>query len=375
MNKVSFGEIMPKKKSIEYKYIIGAAVLAVILIVAVVTAFVRIPDEEIAETVVKEEWDTPVRINEVMTDNSLFAPAANGKCYDWIELHNSSEEAVDLSGHYISDNPDKLDKFLIESLVMEPGEYVVIYMSRLSGVDENGMLHTNFALSSLGESIYVSNSEGTIISTLTVPEGGSNISYGIYNNKLVWLSTPTPGAENGGSYAENEAKLEYDIAEIRINEYMTDNRSVIYDCEGDYNDWVELYNPTEEAVDLSGYTMTDNIENIDKWEFPEGTVIKAGGYLLIYCSDKDKSDDSGYLHTNFRLGSEDKAIMIYTPQAQLCAMEELIFVPENNSYGYVDVSDEKAYYSLPTPGTANTTPAVTYTEEHLKKMQGIYEEE
>ncbi len=376
MGKVSLEEMKSQEKKVDIKYIIGAAVLFVLLVILLVSTCTVGPDSgnggEAVEAV-KESWDTEIRINEVMTDNSLFAQGANGKYYDWIELYNSGENAVDLSGCYLSDNPDKLDKFLIEELVMEPGQYVLIYMSRLSGVDENGFIHTNFALSSLGETIYLSDATGNTLSVLTVPQGKSNISYGILNNKLMWMSQPTPGAENSGAGSESFETLEYTTVSVRINEYMTDNKSIIYDCEGDYNDWIELFNTSDEAIDLSGYKMTDNTENIDKWEFPEGTVIEAGEYLLIFCSGKDKVDSAGYLHTSFKLGGDDTTVLIYSPQDQLCAETELVFIPDNSSYGYVTETDVQAYFSKPTPGKANNSPAVYYTEAQLNKMKGIYE--
>lgn len=376
MGKVSIEEMKSQEKKVDIKYIIGAAVLFVLLVILLVSTCTVGPDSgnggESVEAV-KESWDTEIRINEVMTDNSLFAQGANGKYYDWIELYNSGGNAVDLSGCYLSDNPDKLDKFLIEELVMEPGQYVLIYMSRLSGVDENGFIHTNFALSSLGETIYLSDATGNILSVLTVPQGKSNISYGILNNKLMWMSQPTPGAENSGAGSESFETLEYTTVSVRINEYMTDNKSIIYDCEGDYNDWIELFNTSDEAIDLSGYKMTDNTENIDKWEFPEGTVIEAGEYLLIFCSGKDKVDSAGYLHTSFKLGGDDTTVLIYSPQDQLCAETELVFIPDNSSYGYVTETDVQAYFSKPTPGKANNSPAVYYTEAQLNKMKGIYE--
>ncbi len=374
MNRVSLEEMKARANRVDKKYTIGALMLFILAVILLaVTCTGESPEDGGTQAVAKAYWDTEIRINEVMTDNSLFAPAANGKCYDWIELYNSGSRTVDLSGHYLSDNPDKLDKFLIEELTVEPGEYVLIYMSRLSGVDENGVIHTDFALSSKGETIYLSDSAGNIISALTVPESKSNVSYGILNDKLVWMSSPTPGSANSGESSETIENLKYDVATIRINEYMTDNRSVIYDCEGDYNDWVELYNGTDDWVDLSGYKMTDNPEKIDKWKFPEGTTIEPKGYLLVFCSGKDKIDSAGYIHTSFKLGKEDERVMIFSPQDRLCAEIELVFVPDNSSYGYVTESDAMAYFSKPTPGRENASPAVYYTEAQLKKMQGIFD--
>ncbi len=376
MGNIILNETKPRTNAAKIKYAIGSAVLLVLLVVLITMTWKTTAapsDKESEEASARPMWDTVIRINEVMTDNTIYVPGSNGRCYDWIELYNSGYAAVDLSGYYLSDNEDKLDKYKIEELLIKPGEYVLVYMSRLSGVDENGIIHTNFALSSLGETVYLSDSAGNIVSAMTVPGGGANVSYGILGSELVWMSTPTPGSGNTGAGSDDLATLEYELISIRINEFMTRNKAIIYDCEGDYSDWVEIYNYSDETVDLSGYTMTDNRENTDKWEFPEGTVLKPRECMTVFCSGKDKVDSAGYIHTSFRLGKDEAEIVIYSPQGKICAAQELVFIPENSSYGFVSDSDAKAFFSMPTPGEPNTTPAVEYTEDQLKKMQGIYE--
>ena len=69
---------------------------------------------------------------------------------------------------------------------------------------------------------------------------------------------------------------------------MNSNTYTIYDSEGNYPDWVELYNPGTEEIDLSGMYLTDDLSEVDKWQIPGGVSIAGGSYLLIFLSGKDK---------------------------------------------------------------------------------------
>ncbi len=77
-------------------------------------------------------------------------------------------------------------------------------------------------------------------------------------------------------------------ATVRINEVMASNGSTIADEDGDYEDWIELYNYGEEPVDLAGWGLSDSYDNPFKWTFPEETLIGAGEYLLVWASGKDR---------------------------------------------------------------------------------------
>lgn len=87
---------------------------------------------------------------------------------------------------------------------------------------------------------------------------------------------------------------------IRINEVMASNRSVIADEDGDFSDWIELYNYGTEAVHLEGWGLTDNATNLFKWTFPSAT-IQPGAYLLVWASGKDKKPDLNTLSSGIRL--------------------------------------------------------------------------
>mgnify|MGYP003312783479 FL=1 len=78
---------------------------------------------------------------------------------------------------------------------------------------------------------------------------------------------------------------------VIINEFMTSNTSTHKDSQGDYDDWVELHNRTENKVDLSGWYLSDNEYNLRKWQFPNGSSINPGEHLVIW-ADEDEEDNS-----------------------------------------------------------------------------------
>ena len=363
-------------------YLTGAALLAVILVILLLTlgrcanTAVNVSDSDKAQQATYiGNWNDTVMITEVMTDNSLFAKCADGMYYDWIEIYNNTSAPIDMSGWYLSDDAGKPDKFLIEDYIIEAKSYQVIYMSRRGEKDESGALHTSFSLSSAGESVVLSDKNGNTVYAVKVPESLPNVSYGLLNGKFVWMSSPTPGEANNGLSAEDISDFDGSELNVVINEVMNSNRSVLYDCEGDYNDWIELYNPTEKDIDLGGCTLTDNELNLYKWTFPAESVIHAGEYKLIFCSGKDKTDADGIIHTGFRLGRDETSVAICTPNGRISDKLSYTAIPENTSIGRSNVSDSDApvYYSIPTPGKPNDTPIAEFTEEQLKKIQGIFD--
>jgi len=84
--------------------------------------------------------------------------------------------------------------------------------------------------------------------------------------------------------------------DLRINELMSSNISVFQDEDGEYHDWIELYNGTDSAVDLAGYSLSDNPDSLSRWTFPEA-VIAPGQYLVVYCSGKDRFPTNSHYET------------------------------------------------------------------------------
>jgi hypothetical protein len=97
---------------------------------------------------------------------------------------------------------------------------------------------------------------------------------------------------------------------VRINEIMAVNKSTIADEDGDYSDWIELYNSSPLNIDLTNWTLTDNKNQAGKWVFPAATLRK-GCYMLVFASGKNRRTAGGELHTNFNLYGEGEYLALY----------------------------------------------------------------
>ena len=92
-------------------------------------------------------------------------------------------------------------------------------------------------------------------------------------------------------------------ANPRISEFMASNDGIIADANGDFPDWIEIHNPEPVTLDLIGYSLTDDPEEPRKWVFPSGSVVRGGGYLVVFASGKNRSSPGAELHTNFEINA------------------------------------------------------------------------
>jgi len=100
-----------------------------------------------------------------------------------------------------------------------------------------------------------------------------------------------------------------------ISEFMASNGSKpppnrgrpgdLLDEDQDSSDWIEVYNPTDRPVDLTGWHLTDDANDLAKWEFPDGLWLDAGQFLIVFASGKDRAVAGSELHTNFQLDADN----------------------------------------------------------------------
>ena len=105
------------------------------------------------------------------------------------------------------------------------------------------------------------------------------------------------------------------LVPVVINEFMASNTRTIRNCAELYDDWIELYNTSGTAVDLSGFFLSDNLGNPTKWAFPEGTFIGPRGYLLVWADDQPCADTD--LHAPFKLDASGEQIGLFAPDGRL----------------------------------------------------------
>ena len=144
---------------------------------------------------------------------------------------------------------------------------------------------------------------------------------------------------------------------LTINEVMASNNSSIRDAQGQYDDWIEIYNSGAEPVNVGGMYLTDHLDNPTMWRIPSNyrptaTTIAPGGHLLIWADDD--IGDVG-LHANFKLNADGDQVALFAADGRTL-IHSLEFGDQTSdiSFGsYPDAADNSRFLANPTPGAEN----------------------
>ena len=155
-------------------------------------------------------------------------------------------------------------------------------------------------------------------------------------------------------------------ASVQITEFMASNEQTLTDDDGDYSDWIELYNSGTDKINLAGWHLTDDGDELDKWDLPS-LELAAGEHLLVYASGKDRATSEG-IHTNFKLSKGGEYLGLVQPDGFTVEYE---YAPmysrqiDDVSYGILG-NGTIGFIKTPTPGAGNSPqalPEVTISAE------------
>ncbi len=141
-----------------------------------------------------------------------------------------------------------------------------------------------------------------------------------------------------------------ELPSLYINEFMASNETIITDENGEYDDWIEIYNAGEEAVWLGDKFLTDNMEKPDKWAMPE-INIEPGEFLLFWADDQA---EQGPYHTNFKLSKDGEDIAIFSITQE--AIDQYVFGEQETDISegrFPDGADNWIMFESPTPRVSN----------------------
>jgi len=147
-----------------------------------------------------------------------------------------------------------------------------------------------------------------------------------------------------------------EIPKVFINEFLASNSKINIDDYGEYDDWIEIFNG-DTALNLSGWTLTDDPANPAKWIFPD-TVLSGGCYLLIWADDQS---EQGVLHAPFKLDKSGGFIGLYQKiEAIYTVADSLNYSAQETDFSFGRYPDggQIRQIMLPTPNSGNISEVI-----------------
>ncbi len=271
---------------------------------------------------------------------------------EWVEFYNPQALDADLSGYILDDiTTGGTGPYTIPAGTVIPAYgYLVLYQGA-----------TGVGLNNAGDTVNLLKPDGvTVIDSYTYSSSTNDISYGRESDgSPTWMTfnVPTPGAENVIVYANGDSVL--------INEFLPDPYSLYSE------EWIELYNPLDETVDISGYVLDDLISGgTGPYTIPADTLIPAYGYIVFYQSE-----------TGIALNNAGDSVNYIMPDG-LTVIDSYVYSSSSDDISYgreTDGSSTWTTFDIPTPGAANGAGAndgdFIVINEFLPDPNTLYSEE
>lgn len=152
-----------------------------------------------------------------------------------------------------------------------------------------------------------------------------------------------------------------DVPLLFINEFMASNNNAIADENGNFGDWVELFNGSDDDIWLGDLYLTDNLNSPNKWQLPDHT-LETGGFILFWA---DGNPGNGEFHTNFKLSKDGEEIGLFSEN--LNVIDEISFGDQTTDVSFGrenDGSIDWMFFETPTPGATNCPDAISEVADH-----------
>ncbi|MBQ6647023.1 MAG: lamin tail domain-containing protein [Clostridia bacterium] len=297
---------------------------------------------------------SPVLITEVMSDNSSVIQDTYQNFADWFEVTNVSGGDVNLYGWKVARDTDTTKFFEFPDYTLKSGQAVVVFCTNVLENKAGYEFHAPFKLSSAGCMLILYDSNGRAMQSFNVPDLKANNSYAYIDGNWTVTAEATPGRANTHeNYVNLRQNRTVTSSPIMITELMAKNTCYAPDENGEYVDWVEIYNSSSQTVSLYNYALSDGEDNLRKWIFPN-ISIGPGQYMLIYCSGYDRRDPNGRLHTNFKLSTEKECAILTDAQGNIIDLVEYDLLKADQSLSRLS-DGSWVTNKAPTPGLANTS--------------------
>ncbi len=299
---------------------------------------------------------TGLSINEALAVNTNSISDSNGEKDPWIEIYNFNPDPIDIGGLFISNDLGNPSLWQIpmtdpSATTIPSGGFITLWADNQSG---QGVLHLPFLLNGAGGDLVLSDIIGPDVSnidSMSYPSQNANISFGRYpdaSKQFKRFIAPTPNANNVLPLVTN----------IFINEFLAGNTSTNSDENGEFEDWVELYNAGSTPVDVGGLFIVDDLTETNPYQIPttspQATTIQPGGFLLLWC---DRQMEQGVLHVDFALSKNGEQLGLLQKNGDVTTIIDSYSFPAQTD----DISEGRSIdggptfvnFTTPTPNATN----------------------
>jgi hypothetical protein len=197
------------------------------------------------------------------------------------------------------------------------------------------------------------------------------------NSTTTYTLTATNAA--GASSATLTVGVDVVLQPPQITEFMADNSGGLKDIDGDYTDWIEVYNPNDYSLPLSGYFLSDSASRPTQWAFPN-IKIAPRGYLALFASGKNRAVAGEELHTNFKLDADGDYLSLANASNVIQQFpgtypNARTFPSQYRNVGYgVGTNGLTGYFRPSTPGQPNASAYVGVVQDlQFSRPRGFYD--
>ncbi|MCP4583423.1 MAG: T9SS type A sorting domain-containing protein [candidate division Zixibacteria bacterium] len=176
--------------------------------------------------------------------------------------------------------------------------------------------------------------------------------------------------DEAAKLSPERAEYEYYVLNVTgdlvINEFLASNNTIQPDQDGEYDDWIELYNNSDEDIPLNGYYLSDDSSDLTKWAFPD-TSIGSYGYLIIW-ADNDEEQEG--LHAGFKLSASGESVLLVNRDIDI--IDEYVFglqAPDTSMGRYPNGTGS---FSTMIPSFSSENEYLTTVDDDSNAMPSIF---
>ncbi len=283
-------------------------------------------------------------INEILPKNKGVITILD-EFNEYVEIQNTSDETINLNEYFLSNDINIPFKWRLPEVKLKPSEVYLISSENIS---------SDFSLNKKS-GIVILSGKGSILELVEYKDITSGYAYVKEDEKFIESIFISPGYPNTiDGVKDFNSKKRKNKEDLIINEVMNHNDKYLAQNGNEYYDWIELYNNTDDTINLSDYTITTDSDLKNMYSLPD-VKLKSHEYYILMASGNTEYSNSKYIHTNFKLSSTE-GLYLYKND-KLVDYMFISEVPIGYSYGR-GISSGLYYYESPTPGKKNDTKGI-----------------